>query len=94
MDNKADRNNETRGAGSMSNTDLDRQIDRYMAKRKLLGLGEFVIRNKKGNIILVRALDVIGNEVIPDFVTHIGDGAFENCSGLQNIELHDNIKYI
>ena len=40
------------------------------------------------------ACDCLEHIVLPDSVTHIGDGAFERCGSLKSINIPDGIEYI
>ena len=69
-------------------------IKRYNNKCSLLGYKVPMIKNVGGNITLIAVDSSIESMVIPKFVTHIGDYAFEKCWNLKTVDLHDNIKYI
>lgn len=43
---------------------------------------------------LIRARNVEGHFVVPDYVTEIGWGAFEGCTGLTSIEIPDSVTKI
>jgi hypothetical protein len=53
-----------------------------------------VLYNKNQTVLFQCPVSKTGSFVIPSTVTSIGDGAFENCSGLTSVSLHNSVTFI
>ncbi len=78
----------------IEDSELEDKIRKYDAKCRLLGIKESIIKNVNGNITLVSVENSVERYHVPEFVTHIGCHAFDGCTKLRDIKLHNNIKYI